>query len=48
MEKDKTKSDRMLKSESARMRRRARKSLIEKRTLSLFAKLRRLRKRKAS
>ena len=48
MEKDKTKSDRMLKSEAARQRRRARKQLIEERTLALFSKLRRLRKKKVA
>lgn len=46
MDKDKSKADRMLKSEAARQRRRARKNMIEERTLNLFAKLRKLRKKK--
>lgn len=46
MDKDKSKADRMLKSEAARRRRRARKNMIEERTLNLFAKLRKLRKKK--
>jgi hypothetical protein len=47
MDKDKTKADRMLKSEAARYRRRNRKNMIEERTLNLFAKLRKMRKKKA-
>jgi len=45
MIKDKTKGDRMMKSEAARQRRKARKTMIENRTLKLFARLRRLRKK---
>lgn len=47
MDKDKSKADRMSKSEAARQRRRARKNMIEERTLNLFSKLRKLRKKKA-
>jgi hypothetical protein len=46
MEKNKSRAARMLKSSGARLRRRIRKSIIEKRTLNLFSKLRRLRKKK--
>ena len=48
MEKDKSKADRMLRSNAARIRRRARKNMIEKRTLNLFSKLRRMRKKKSA
>lgn len=48
MEKDKSKADRMLKSEAARQRRRERKEVVEERTSNLFAKLRRLRKKKSA
>lgn len=39
-------AERMLKSKAARQRRRSRKQMIEERTLSLYAKLRRLRTKK--
>jgi len=48
MEKDKSRADRMLRSTAARVRRRARKNMIEKRTLNLFSKLRRMRKKKSA
>ncbi len=48
MVKDKSKSERMLKSIAARRRRKARKTMIEQRTLNLFAKLRRMRKKKSA
>jgi hypothetical protein len=47
MVKDKSRSERMLKSESARQRRRQRKNIVTERTLNLFAKLRRMRKKKS-
>lgn len=46
IDKDKSKANRLLKSRAARIRRRARKNIIEQRTLNLFSKLRRMRKRK--
>lgn len=45
MTKDKRKADRISKSVYARIRRRARKNMIEDRTLRLFGKLRRMRKK---
>lgn len=48
IEKDKSKADRILKSNAARIRRRARKIMIENRMLNLFAKLRRLRRKKTA
>ena len=45
MNKDKRKADRLSKSINARVRRRARKNMIEDRTLRLFGKLRRMRKK---
>ena len=45
LEKETKRADRMEKSEAARQRRRARRQMIEKRTLNLFSKLRRLRKK---
>jgi hypothetical protein len=39
-------AERMLKSAAARQRRRSRKRMVEERTLSLYAKLRRLRTKK--
>lgn len=48
MEKDKSKASRISRSNSARLRRRARKKVIEKRILNLFSKLRRMRKKKSA
>lgn len=48
MQKDKSKAERMLRSESARQRRRQRKNIVTERTLNLFAKLRRMRRKKTA
>lgn len=47
MTKDKTRASRMMRSKAARLRRKARKTMIEDRTLRLFARLRRKRKQAA-
>jgi hypothetical protein len=47
LEKDKSKANRMLRSSAARTRRKTRKAMMEARTLSLFARLKRLRRKKS-
>ena len=48
MEKDKSRAERMLRSNAARRRRKVRKYLIEKKTSNLYAKLRRIRRKKSA
>ncbi len=47
LEKNKSKANRILRSTAARTRRKTRKAMMEARTLSLFARLKRMRRKKS-